>query len=47
VARGTGLQGMADRIAAIGGGLEIHSSPGRGTAVTGRLPTSPQGVMSS
>ena len=37
---GTGLQGMADRLAAIGGTLRIHSAPGLGTAVSGRLPIS-------
>jgi signal transduction histidine kinase len=35
---GTGLQGMADRLAAVGGELEIHSRPGAGTTVIGRLP---------
>jgi signal transduction histidine kinase len=35
---GTGLQGMADRLAALGGELSILSSPGAGTTVTGRLP---------
>src|SRR6266511_4074814 len=30
VARGSGLQGMADRLDAIGGRLEIESEPGRG-----------------
>jgi signal transduction histidine kinase len=35
---GTGLQGMADRLAAIGGALEVRSSPGAGTTVAGRLP---------
>jgi signal transduction histidine kinase len=35
---GTGLQGMADRLAALGGELEVRSSPGTGTTVTGRLP---------
>ena len=35
---GTGLQGMADRLAAVGGSLVIRSEPGRGTIVTGRLP---------
>jgi signal transduction histidine kinase len=37
-AYGTGLQGMADRLDAIGGTLEVTSAPGRGTTVTGRLP---------
>jgi signal transduction histidine kinase len=37
---GTGLQGMADRLDAIGGTLEVTSEPGLGTTVTGRLPVS-------
>jgi signal transduction histidine kinase len=37
-ATGSGLQGMADRLAAIGGELHIRSRPGHGTTVTGRLP---------
>jgi signal transduction histidine kinase len=36
--RGTGLQGMADRLAALGGSLHIHSQPGHGTTVQGWLP---------
>jgi signal transduction histidine kinase len=36
---GTGLQGMADRLAALGGGLQVRSRPGHGTTVTGRLPS--------
>ena len=35
---GTGLQGMADRLAALGGELAVTSAPGDGTAVAGRLP---------
>jgi signal transduction histidine kinase len=35
---GTGLQGMADRLDAIGGKLEVRSQPGMGTTVTGRVP---------
>jgi signal transduction histidine kinase len=35
---GSGLQGMADRMAALGGDLQIRSQPGHGTTVTGRLP---------
>ena len=34
---GTGLQGMADRLDAIGGIFEIVSVPGAGTTVSGRL----------
>lgn len=33
--RGSGIQGMADRLDAIGGRLEIESEPGRGTVVRG------------
>ena len=35
---GTGLRGMADRVEAIGGSLEIRSAPGSGTSVAGRIP---------
>ena len=35
---GTGLQGMIDRLAAIGGELHVRSEPGTGTTVTGGIP---------
>jgi signal transduction histidine kinase len=35
---GTGVQGMIDRVDAVGGTLEVRSDPGRGTIVTGRIP---------
>jgi signal transduction histidine kinase len=35
---GTGLQGMADRLAALDGTIEVHSAPGSGTTLTGRIP---------
>jgi signal transduction histidine kinase len=35
--RGTGLQGMVDRIDAIGGTLDIRSAPGQGTRVQGEI----------
>lgn len=35
---GTGLQGMADRLEAIGGSLRVRSEPGRGTSVSGQVP---------
>ena len=38
VSFGTGLQGMADRVEAIGGRLEVRSSPGAGTVVAGSVP---------
>jgi signal transduction histidine kinase len=38
VRSGTGLQGMADRLAAVGGSLDVRSSEGAGTTVTGLVP---------
>ena len=38
---GTGLQGMQDRLAAIGGTVVVQSTPGIGTTVTGSVPTHP------
>ena len=35
---GTGMQGMADRLAALGGELHVTSAPGTGTLVEGTLP---------
>jgi signal transduction histidine kinase len=35
---GTGLQGMADRLGALDGELEVTSRPGSGTTVAGRVP---------
>ena len=35
---GTGLQGIADRLAALGGTLEVRSVPGSGTALLGMVP---------
>jgi signal transduction histidine kinase len=43
VARGVGLNGMTDRIEAIGGRLEIVSAPGRGTTISGTLPVRTSG----
>jgi signal transduction histidine kinase len=36
--RGTGLRGLADRVAAIGGTLDIDSPPAGGTVLRARLP---------
>jgi signal transduction histidine kinase len=38
---GTGLQGMADRLAALAGELVVTSSPGTGTTVRGSIPIPP------
>jgi len=35
---GSGLQNMADRLAALGGTLEVRSRTGQGTTISGRLP---------
>jgi signal transduction histidine kinase len=37
-AHGTGLEGIADRLNALGGVLEIRAAPGTGTCLIGRLP---------
>ena len=35
---GAGLRNMTDRLAALGGRLEVTSAPGQGTTVAGYLP---------
>jgi signal transduction histidine kinase len=37
-AGGTGLRGLADRLAVIEGRLEVHSPPGQGTTIRARIP---------
>jgi signal transduction histidine kinase len=37
-----GLQNIADRIGALGGTLQIDSTPGRGTSLAGTIPIAPQ-----
>jgi signal transduction histidine kinase len=37
-ARGSGLRGIADRIAAVGGTWQLHSPPGGGTRIEVGLP---------
>ena len=39
VTRRTGLQGIDDRLSALGGKLHIRSSPGTGTTIEGTVPT--------
>jgi signal transduction histidine kinase len=43
--QGTGLQGIADRLDALGGRLEIRAAPGEGTTLVGLVP-SPTGEAS-
>jgi len=38
VSAGMGFSGMRDRLAAVGGELEVRSRPGRGTRVTAKIP---------
>ena len=38
VRRGSGLTNIADRLDALGGGLEISSAPGNGTRLRGTIP---------
>jgi signal transduction histidine kinase len=46
VRSGTGLQGMADRLAAVGGSLDVGTTVGRGTTVTGSVPVGGEGSES-
>ena len=39
VPMGSGLRNMADRLAALGGRLEVRSAPAHGTTITGHLPS--------
>jgi PAS domain S-box-containing protein len=38
---GSGLRGLADRVEALGGRLEVMSSPGAGTSLRARIPAQP------
>lgn len=42
-AQGSGLIGLQDRIAAVGGVVDLDSRPGGGTTVTARVPLAPNG----
>jgi signal transduction histidine kinase len=44
---GSGLRNMADRLAALGGRLEVRSAPGQGTTITGHLPSPFAAAVSS
>ena len=39
---GAGLVGMRDRLAAVGGELDIRSRPGRGTRINASIPLTPR-----
>jgi signal transduction histidine kinase len=36
--QGSGLVGITDRLAAVGGRLEVRTEPGTGTTIAGRIP---------
>jgi signal transduction histidine kinase len=44
---GSGQRNMADRLAALGGRLEVRSNPGQGTTITAQLPRAPSGFQSA
>jgi signal transduction histidine kinase len=45
-AQGSGLSGLADRVSALGGTLEIESPVGVGTTIRARIPVTPSGAAS-
>jgi signal transduction histidine kinase len=45
LARGSGLRGLADRVLAVGGVLEVTSPPGEGTRLCARLPANVLGSL--
>jgi signal transduction histidine kinase len=45
-ARGSGLRGLADRVSALGGTLEIDSPVGAGTTIRARIPVTARGEAS-
>ena len=38
-ARGSGLRGLADRVATLGGTLRVATAPGRGTRLAAEIPS--------
>jgi signal transduction histidine kinase len=44
-AKGSGLRGLADRVAALDGRLDVESTPGRGTTVRAVIPCPPDGAV--
>jgi len=45
--KGSGLQGMADRLDTVGGTMVVDSAPGRGTTISGRVPAQSTAMDSS
>jgi signal transduction histidine kinase len=46
-ARGSGLVGLADRVEALGGSIDVHSAAGAGTHITADLPLEYRALPSS
>jgi signal transduction histidine kinase len=46
-AAGSGLRGIADRLTALDGALQVESAPGRGTTIAGRLPAAARAEVSA
>jgi signal transduction histidine kinase len=46
-AQGSGLSGLADRVSALGGTLEIDSPAGAGTTIRARIPDAVPGQASA
>jgi signal transduction histidine kinase len=44
---GTGLRGIADRLTALDGALEVESAPGNGTTIAGRIPAAERAEVST
>jgi len=44
---GAGFVNMGDRVGAIGGSVDVQSSPGKGTRISGRIPLTPEGAAIS
>ena len=44
VGRGSGLQGIADRLSALDGKVDVRSAVGEGTTIVGRIPVSVAGA---
>jgi signal transduction histidine kinase len=45
-AKGSGLQGLADRVAALDGALDVRSGPDGGTALRVEIPCAPVAAKS-
>ena len=44
---GSGLAGLADRVGALGGRMDVVSPPGRGTTLRAEIPVGPAGLTAA